>query len=46
MVLMVDQKEFNKFLKDNKEKIGSMVPSNPSISKEDEWYKEADEDND
>lgn len=43
---MVDQKEFNKFLKDNKEKIDALVPANPSISKEDEWYKEADEDND
>lgn len=41
----MDQKEFDKFLKDSKEKIDAIVPTNPSILKEDEWYKETDEDN-
>lgn len=31
---------FKKFLQDNKEKINSITPRNPSIKRTDEWYHE------
>lgn len=34
--------EFDKFLRDNKEKIDSMSIKNPTISKDDEWYDETE----
>ena len=38
--LKMDNNLFNQFLKVNKEKINSIVPKNPSISKSDEWRHE------
>lgn len=39
-VLKMDNSMFNKFLAINKETINSIVPRNPSISKDDEWRNE------
>ena len=38
--LKMNNDVFNQFLKANKEKINSVVPKNPSISKSDEWRDE------
>ncbi len=38
--LKMDNNLFNQFLKTNKDKISSIIPKNPSISKSDEWYRE------
>lgn len=38
--IKMDNNLFNQFLKTNKDKISSIVPKNPSISKSDEWYRE------
>lgn len=38
--LKMDNNLFNQFLQANKEKINSVVPKNPSISKSDEWRHE------
>lgn len=38
--LKLDNLTFNQFLQANKEKINSVVPKNPSISKDDEWRQE------
>lgn len=39
-VLKMDCSSFSDFLKINKTKIDSVVPKNPSISKDDEWRAE------
>lgn len=39
-VVKMDANLFNDFLKMNKAKIDSIVPKNPSISKNDEWRDE------
>lgn len=38
--LKMNNEIFNQFLKANREKINSVVPKNPSISKTDEWRNE------
>lgn len=38
--LKMDNNIFNQFLQANKEKINSVVPTNPSITKSDEWRQE------
>ena len=46
-VVQIDNMKFNEFLKANKTKINTIIPKNPSITKDDEWYNENcwDEDN-
>ena len=39
-VVKMDNAMFNQFLDMNKEKINSIVPKNPPISKDDEWHQE------
>ncbi len=40
VAIEMDNSIFNDFLRTNKLKIDSIVPKNPSISKNDEWHTE------
>lgn len=40
MSKIISETAFNQFLQANKEKINTVVPKNPSITKTDEWRQE------
>ena len=41
-LLAIEKDTFNKFLQANKDRINSVVPTNPSIEKDDEWREQYD----
>lgn len=40
MALKAANEQFNEFLRLNRSKIAKITPKNPTISKNDEWYRE------